>query len=197
MEAGNIKVAFSNIYAYNCGIFSIIHCTNGIPTVGNEQDVTIDNFVAENCGLYNNGEGVLQFSKASFFRISNGKIIGTNSVNSIIRGRFINGAIDGVNIYQPCTNVINNDPSRYAIDGSCRNTNDRVSIKVFAPYTYLFYCTSPIYIEQGFYESSADIFLSTTPTTEIAPVSWYNSGTVTGTLNLSTGDGKSYIAPLS
>ena len=98
-----------------------------------------------------------------------------------------------MNIYQPCTNVINNDPSHYAIDGSYRNTNDRVSIKVFAPYTHLFYCTSPTYIEQGFYDSSADIFLSTTPTTPIAPVEWYNSGLVTGTLNLSTGDGKSYI----
>lgn len=130
---GGINVVFSNIYGKNCEQFAIIHQTNGEDRTGYEQNVLIKDFVSDNCG---SADGVFIFSRARFMTIENGDIIGTKKTPAIFRGRMAKSTVRDIRVLQPCTSVIDLNPSKYGQDQR-ETTNNYYDLQLEGAYDYL------------------------------------------------------------
>lgn len=132
-----IKVLFKNIYAENCDSFVIIQQVDGLEESSNKHNVSIENFVSNNCGF---GEGVFLFSRARGFHIKNGIVKGNIKVESIFRGRHSEGELSNIEINQPAENIIDLKPSFHAI-ATTKSEFNRYFLKLNSSYNYLLYTT--------------------------------------------------------
>lgn len=132
-QKGGINVQFLNIFGESCEQFAIIHQTNGEDMTGTEQRVVIKNFIARNCG---NIDGVFIFSRTRFLTVENGVVEGSVKVPAIFRGRIGKSVIKDVEISQPCSSVIDLNPSTYGKDQR-ESSLDYFDLRIKGSYDYL------------------------------------------------------------
>jgi hypothetical protein len=132
-HAGKVTARFNNIYAKDCGQFSIFTQTNGIDIYGLEHDVMVTNFIVENCGSI---DGVFVFSRTHNCHFINGRIINASTVDSIIRGRHSRCTFDNIDILGSCGAVIDLNPSYFGLSTDASQEN-KYDFKVFGTYDYL------------------------------------------------------------
>lgn len=130
---GGIDVQFLNILGENCEQFAIVHQTNGEDSTGTEQRVVIKNFIARNCG---NIDGVFIFSRTRFLTVDNGVVEGSIKAPAIFRGRIGKSVIKDVKISQPCSSVIDLNPSIYGNDQR-ESTGNYFDLKLESDFDYL------------------------------------------------------------
>ena len=115
-------ILFSNIKADNCDILFFVKQANINNTNGLEHTVQLNNFYAVNCGAF---EGVMQFSRAANVQVSNGVVVNSPLIAAtpLIRGNHRFCRFDNIRFSGNCPQIIDLDPSTFAIDTShpCEN----------------------------------------------------------------------------
>jgi len=132
-HAGSITASFNNIFAKNCEQFLIVHQTNGSDTTGLEHIININNFISEESGTI---DGLVILSRANGLNITGGKVIGSTIINSIIRGRHNKCTFTEIEIYQPCSSIIDLNPSFYGPDEGITQLN-KYNFSLFNTFDYL------------------------------------------------------------
>jgi len=130
-------ILYSNITAYNCDILFFVLQANGAQSqTGLEHSVQLNNFYAVNCGAF---EGVMQFSRASNVKVSNGTVVvdPATSPQSLIRGNHANCSFTNIGWYGDAAACINLDPSTYALDSSQANQNNIYQIDIWGTVTFI------------------------------------------------------------
>lgn len=191
-QSGNIEAVFNNIYAKNCAQFAIIHQTNGEDTTGLVQNITINNFIAENCG---SDLGIFVFSRTRFLKVIGGKILGTTQTPCIFSGRAAKSVFTGIEVYQPVEKVIDINPTKYGQDTSAFS-NNVLDIKVYSNYTYLIATDTGItYPNRALINTLLKFFVAYYPATVITLGSVNSSNSLM--LDITTYDGKFFNGPIA
>lgn len=191
-QSGNIEAVFNSIYARNCSQFAIIHQTNGEDTTGLAQNITINNFIAENCG---SDIGIFLFSRTRFLKVLGGKILGTTQTPCIFSGRAAKSVFNGIEVYQPVEKVININPTRYGKDIS-PFSNNTFDISIYSNYTYLISTdTGTTYPYRALENTFLKLFLNYYPDTKVVLGNVNSDNSLL--LDLITYDGKFFNGPFS
>lgn len=130
-------IVYSNITAYDCDILFFVRQANGAQSqTGLEHSVQLNNFYAVNCGAF---EGVMQFSRASNVKVSNGTVVvdPATSPQALIRGNHANCSFTNIGWYGDATTCINLDPSTYAPDSSQANQNNVYQIDIWGTVDFI------------------------------------------------------------
>lgn len=130
-------IIYSNITAYNCDILFFVRQSNGSQSqTGLEHSVQLNNFYAVNCGSF---EGVMQFSRASNVKVSNGTVVvdPATSPQPLIRGNHANCSFTNIGWYGDAITCISLDPSTYAPDSSQANQNNVYQIDIWGTVDFI------------------------------------------------------------
>lgn len=126
-EASTIgPLRFSNMFFEDCQIVLFTRQASGFDVTGDKHSVILENFSAKNCGSF---DGAIQLSRASNVLVADGLIVTSASINSFIRGNHRFCEFRGLTFSGPCDQVINLDPSAYAVDSSYAIENNRYEFK--------------------------------------------------------------------
>jgi len=109
VDEGNTKVevSFNNIYAINCVNLAILHQMNGLVD-SDRHIVNLTNITSVDCG---NEDGLIVVSRLRNAKINGLSVVGSNSVNSIIRGRHNQCEFKNIKVLQDMPSLIDNRPS--------------------------------------------------------------------------------------
>ncbi len=130
-------IVYSNITAYNCEILFFVQQSNGAQSpTGLEHSVQLNNFYAVDCGTF---EGVIQLSRASNVRISNGIVVVDPGLTptALIRGNHANCSFTKIGWYGDTAACIQLDPSTYAVDDSQANENNVYEIDIWGTVDFI------------------------------------------------------------